>query len=152
VNVHDVEFHDDEEKNRCESTFSFAAQSIGQFVTGGRLILKPDLLPSRMLPAFAETDRKHAVKLRSLHHTSEVSLELPENFVVEQMPREMKIESAYGVYTRSYVRTGKAIVLKTNLELRNGVVPVAEFSNFRTFVRQTTAAAQQALLINAKLP
>lgn len=150
VAVTKIQPTDHRDENRFDLSMDFAAPSFGQLVSGNLLIVKPDLLPSRALPHFSEAKRTQPVKLRSIHHVSEVRIALPASIAIEKLPRESKFESAYGSYRRSYVKNDDVLILKTSLTLNSLVVPTADFGALKTFIGQIANAGQQSVLLRTR--
>lgn len=98
-------------------------------------------------------NRKQKLKLnRGYIDEDFISIELPPDMRVENLPESISIEKTFGTYTIDFQRiTDSYISYHRKLHLKKGEYSPEEYDNFRLFMREIARADQTKLLLTTTI-
>jgi hypothetical protein len=138
---------DDRETGRCGLSIEFSGPGFAQMMSGGLAIVRLDLLSHDTIPAFAQPTRVTPLEIRPLVERDQVTLTLPTNFKIEELPAKVTVDSAYGTYERSYSMKDDRLVSERLVKLRRVVVPPTDYPAFRKFLSDLAKADRSAVVL-----
>lgn len=117
---------------QMQLSLDFAAQNFSQTMQG-MIIVKPGALALGAEYAFTTAERKLPVKLDADVYHDAVRIKLPASYKIDEMPDAVHLESRYGVYQASWKADGGELVFEQSTEIRDGLVPAAQYAELRAF-------------------
>ncbi len=77
-----------------------------------------------------------------------VEVEIPENFSIEALPNETILETKFGKYEMSFVKTAEnELVYNRKLLINKGEYPPSEYENYRDFLRSIARLDKTKILL-----
>lgn len=136
--------------NQLSVDLDLAADRFGQVMQGRLLVVRPGLLASGGEYAFVSKQRTAPIELEAdLRHDS-IRIKLPAGFKPDEFPPPTKIESPYGTLQASWKVENGEIVMEETLEVRQTVVPAAEYSKVRDFFQEVSGAHGASVVLVAE--
>jgi hypothetical protein len=77
-------------------------------------------------------------------------IKLPAGFEVDEMPDAVKLETAFGNYSTSYVVQDGHLLFTRKLVVRAATIPVADYSKVRSFFERIRAAEGSPVVLVRK--
>ena len=78
-----------------------------------------------------------------------VTIALPAQFKVDEMPDPVQLDSAYGSYRASWKVDGDKLSFEQSLEIKRTLAPASEYASMRKFF-DSVAGAQHASVVLLK--
>jgi hypothetical protein len=103
-----------------------------------------------MLPIFSEKVRYRPIELPPLDLQDEVILPLPEGQVIEELPRNTRLESPYGTYALTCSTEAGVLTLHRTITLNKVEVPVADYAKLKKFFTDLARADRSSVLLKPK--
>ena len=125
----------------------FTAPRFGQSMPGVGLIVRLDLLGRDYVPAFPEIDRSLPIGLTPALARDEIRLRLPDGYAVEEMPKAVQLQSAFGRYSCAYETSDRTLVVHRSLQLEDRIVPVAEYAALKKFLGEVAKADRSSVVL-----
>jgi hypothetical protein len=117
-----------------------AAERFGQAMQGRLFVVRPGLLTSGGDYFFQSKKRTAPIKLFADLRQDSIRIKLPAGFRPDELPSPVKLESPYGRLEASWtVREGEVVMTQT-LEIRDQIVPAAEYAQVRDFFDRIAGA------------
>jgi hypothetical protein len=104
------------------------------------LVVRPGLLTSGGEYGFTSKQRTAPVELEMDLRRDSIHIKIPAGFKVDELPASQKIESAYGTLEATWTVKDDDIVMQETLEIRETVVPAAEYPKVREFFDSVAGA------------
>ena len=102
------------------------------------------------MPDVTSKLRTHPVVIDPAAFEEHVVVELPEGFMVDEMPEADKAETPYGKYEASWRQEAGRVYFDRKLELTSAVVPAADYAKLRDFVTRSVGAEQTPVVLMRK--
>ncbi|EMS31600.1 hypothetical protein C943_01871 [Mariniradius saccharolyticus AK6] len=104
--------------------------------SGNRFFLQPNQLNvySTNLPAAKDGRKGRFERKMGFVDVDEIVYAWPEGFEVENLPKEISIDSEFGVYRAEFLVEGNQLTYKRNFELRDGVYEASQYQPYRDFL------------------
>lgn len=104
--------------------------------SGNRFFLQPNQLNvySTNLPAAKEGRRSSFERKMGFVDVDEIVYQWPEGFEIENLPKEISLDSDFGVYRAEFLVEGNQLTYRRNFELRDGVYEASQYQNYRDFL------------------
>jgi uncharacterized protein DUF3858 len=128
------------DQNLLDLDMDVAAGRFGQMMQGRLLVVRLGLLNSGGDYAFPSKQRNAPVKLEADLHRDSISIKVPAGFKPDELPAPNKIESPYGTLDVKWTVRDGQVAMDETLEIRETLVPVAEYSKLRDFFEQVAGA------------
>jgi hypothetical protein len=90
------------------------------------------------------------VVLKPLSYSENVRVELPAAFMVDDLPDPTKLNGPFGSYETSYSVKDGELRFTRSLVLLGATIPVAEYSQVRSFFEKIRAAEQSPVVLARK--
>ena len=148
--INDKKTSDDLVSGRCELSFDCTKKHYVQALPGGVSVVKLDVLSRQMLPIFSEKVRYRPIELPPLDLQDEVILPLPEGQVIEELPRNTRLESPYGTYALTCSTEAGVLTLHRTITLNKVEVPVADYAKLKKFFTDLARADRSSVLLKPK--
>ena len=128
----------------------FVASSYGQLMQNRLLVFKPVIVNRRNALFLTEEKRRHPVIMSAQAMKETAVFDLPEGFVVDEVPDAVSIEAPFGKYTTSYeVRENKLYFTRT-LKTERTVIPVEQYKQVKEFYAKMREAEQSPVVLLRK--
>ncbi|MES1223444.1 MAG: DUF3858 domain-containing protein, partial [Bacteroidota bacterium] len=97
-------------------------------ITGKRLFIIPNVMARSGRKPSPDTARKFDLAMNDeFHEEDHVEIVLPAGYSPESVPKDIKIESEFGIYTASVKLSGDKIIYSRSLELNSGNFPAKDY-------------------------
>ena len=109
-------------------------------ITLGALVPPPEY-------GFTNRDRKSPVELVGSSRKDRVTLALPGHFKLDELPDPVKLETPYGTYRAAWSYQNGLLAFVQEMEVRDLLVPVADYAGVRQFFEDMSAAQASAVVL-----
>jgi Domain of Unknown Function with PDB structure (DUF3857)/Transglutaminase-like superfamily len=137
------------EEKAVSVRLKLSADRFGQLMQRRLLVVRPGLLTSGGEYGFNSKQRTAPVELEMDLRRDSIHIKIPAGFKADELPAPQKIESPYGTLEATWTVKDDDIVMKETLEIRETVVPAAEYSKVREFF-DAVAGAHAAPVVFVK--
>jgi transglutaminase-like putative cysteine protease len=128
----------------------FAAPAYGQLMQNRLLVFKPVIVGRRNSVVLTEPKRKNPIELTSNAMKETVVFNLPQGFVVDEMPDPVSLETPFGKYSTKYeMKDGKLIFSRVYTTNRANI-PVEKYGSVKDFYSKILAAEQSPVVLLKK--
>jgi hypothetical protein len=135
-------------------TYKFSAPAYAKRA-GGYLVVRPraigvkavDIASDDKKPRRAPIDLQTTVLARD-----EFTIELPEGYQVESLPKELALDAGFAAYTSRTRADGRTIVYEREYRLIDPLLPAARYEEALKFYLALAAEEQQSLLLKTAGP
>ena len=138
----------------ADSTFDlsveFSAPRYGQLMQNRLLVFKPVIVGRRNGVFLTEAKRNSPVMLDSQAMKETVIFNLPQGFVVDEMPDAVNLETPFGKYSTSYEVKDGRLVFTRSLTVNRATVPVDKYNTVRDFYTKMLNAEQTPVVLLRK--
>jgi hypothetical protein len=136
-------------ENALSIRLKLSVDRFGQLMQRHLLVVRPGLLTSGGEYAFTSKQRTAPVELEMDLRRDSIHIKIPPGFKADELPAPQKIESAYGTLEAKWTVKDDDIVMQETLEIRETLVPAAEYPNVRAFF-DAVAGAHAAPVVFVK--
>ena len=150
VLVSKIEPVDERSEGRFSLGVELRAPSYGQLMQGRLLVFRPAIVSRRESLSLTDAARKHPVVLTPNAYAETTKIKLPAGFEVDEMPDAVKLETAFGNYSTSYVVQDGHLMFTRRLVVRAATIPVADYSKVRSFFERIRAAEGSPVVLVRK--
>jgi len=141
---------DDNASGRFRLDLEFAAPAYAQLMQQRLIVFKPAAL-SRLDSLFlTEAVREHPVVLDPYAFDETVKINVPDGFLVDEMPDPIKLDAPFGSYSTTYEMKEGQLVFTRKLTQRAATIPVEQYNTVRTFFEKIRAAEQSPVVLARK--
>lgn len=148
--INRVEPVDDRAQGRFALDVDFTAERYAQNMQDRLLIFKPAIVSRLEALALTGASRKAPVVLKSNAFTETVRVQLPEGFMVDEMPDPLKIETPFGNYTATYEVKEGQLLFTRSLVMRASTIPADQYTAVRNFFERIRATEQAPVVLAKK--
>lgn len=135
---------------RFNLDIEFSAGNYGQLMQGRLLVFKPAIVNRADSIYLTEKDRKHPVVFDSDSFDETAVFNLPQGFVVDEIPEPVNLETAFGKYTAKYETKDGKLFYSRSLITKRTVLPVDKYSSVRDFYSKILSAEQSPVVLMKK--
>ncbi|MEK7723695.1 MAG: DUF3857 domain-containing protein [Acidobacteriota bacterium] len=128
----------------------FAAKGYGQLMQGRLLVFKPAIVNRADSIYLTEKTRTHPVVFDSDSFDETVVFNLPQGFVVDEIPDAITLETSFGKYTSKYETKDGKLFYSRSLITKRTVLPVDKYSSVRDFYSKILSAEQSPVVLLKK--
>jgi transglutaminase-like putative cysteine protease len=111
-----VQVKAEDRRDSFDLTIDLAAPGFAQR-QGPLLLVVPPVSPEGVLKLTAAESRRTPLRLRPMAVEERIELRVPEGVSIDEMPNDVELEFACGVYSLSYAQVGDRLVIRRHLEL-----------------------------------
>ncbi len=128
----------------------FSAARYGQLMQNRLLVFKPAIVGRRGGVFLTEIKREQPVMLDANQMRETVTFNLPNGFVVDEMPDAVTLETAFGKYSTSYETKGEQLIFTRSLTTLRTTVPADKYNVVKDFYAKIMAAEQAPVVLVRK--
>lgn len=140
----------DDESGRFRLEVDFAVERYGQSMQGRLMLFKPALVGRRRSVPLTAPERKLPIVVGAEAYEETARIELPEGFVVDELPTPARVETTFGRYQLEVVEEGGAVLLERHLTTQAATLPAESYAAVREFYQKTMAAEQAPVVLVKK--
>ena len=113
----------------------------------------------RLLPQLGQIDIGSVVKeernypieyIIFIESTNIIDIEMPDNFVIEYLPKEIKVDSPWFEFQNTYTIKDKAISFYEKYRLKKRYVSKEEYQEYKTLLEETSRQTNQNIILREK--
>jgi transglutaminase-like putative cysteine protease len=150
ASVSRVEPSDNSTEGRFSLDVDFNAHAYGQLMQNRLLVFKPTIVSRREYLFLTDAVRKYPVVLEGHAYTETVTVKLPAGFEVDDLPDAVKLDTAFGSYSTSYIVKDGQLLFTRKLIVRASTIPVTDYAKVRGFFERIRAAEQSPVVLVKK--
>lgn len=128
----------------------FSAANYAQLMQNRLLVFKPVIVGRRNGLFLTEAQRDQPVVLDSNSMKETAVFNLPQGFVVDEMPDAVTLETPFGKYTNSYEAKDGKLVFTRSLTTTRTTVSVDKYKSVKDFYSKIMAAEQSPVVLLKK--
>ena len=102
------------------------------------------------MPKVNKSERKQALVLNPVSLSECVTWKLPETLKLDEMPDADKLEKPFGKFQSTWKQDGTVIEARRHIEIKSGVIPVADFAPARDFFLRFNGAGEAPIVLVKK--
>lgn len=138
---------DDPAADRCNLAFVCTHERFLQRLQGGTAVVKLDVLGRKHLPALSAPQRNLPLELPPLAVEDQITLQLPEGYLADELPAARNLETTYGSYTLRFESSGPTIVMHRLLVMPKKLIPTGEYGALQQFLSDIARADRTSVLL-----
>ncbi|HEY0658001.1 MAG TPA: transglutaminase-like domain-containing protein, partial [Pyrinomonadaceae bacterium] len=128
----------------------FSAPFYGQLMQNRLLVFKPVIVGRRNGVVLSEQKRNHPISLDSNSMKETIVFNLPQGFIVDEMPDAISLETPFGKYSTKYeIKDGKLYFSRSLTTIRTNI-PVEKYGSVKDFYSKILAAEQSPVVLLKK--
>ncbi len=128
----------------------FSAPNYAQLMQNRLLVFKPVIVGRRSGIFLTEIKRDQPVVLDSNSMKETAVFNLPQGFVVDEMPDALTLETPFGKYTNSYEAKDGKLFFTRSLITNRATVPIDKYNSVKDFYSKIMAAEQSPVVLLKK--
>ncbi|MDQ3062428.1 MAG: hypothetical protein M3R14_06125, partial [Acidobacteriota bacterium] len=128
----------------------FSAPRYAQLMQDRLLVFNPVIVGRRGDVFLTEIKRDQPVMLDSNSMKETVTFNLPNGFVVDEMPDAVTLETPFGKYTTRYETKDNKLIFTRSLVTNRTTVPVEKYNSVKDFYSKIMAAEQSPVVLLKK--
>ncbi len=128
----------------------FSAANYAQLMQNRLLVFKPVIVGRRNGVFLTEAKRDQPVVLDSNSMKETAVFNLPQGFVVDEMPDPVSLETPFGKYTTSYEAKEGKLVFTRSLVTNRTTVSIDKYNSVKEFYSKILAAEQSPVVLLKK--
>ena len=140
--------------NQADASFNldveFSAPHYAQLMQGRLLVFKPAIVNRSNSIYLTEKTRAYPVMLDAESFSETATFTLPSNFVIDEMPDAVSLETPFGNYKTSYTAKDGKLVFTRKLVMNKTTVPVEKYNSVKDFYSKILAAEQSPVVLLKK--
>jgi hypothetical protein len=121
-------------------------KQFGHMLQGRLLMVAPGTL-ARGTYRFPAKPRTAPVRLSAEKFQDSVSIAVPVQFKVDELPDPVKVTGAYGSFSAQWKAEGDKILFQQSLELKDTIAPAADYAKIRAFFDQVESARNSSVVL-----
>ncbi len=126
----------------------FTDPAYAQTIAGQLLVFKPAIMSWREGTLLVgDAARVHPVVLNANAFKESIHFSIPEGFVVDEKPSDVKLHTEFGDYSATWTPEGDTLVFARQLSVRNAEVDAADYASVRDFFRAVAGAEQAPVVL-----
>ncbi|MFN7044966.1 MAG: DUF3857 domain-containing protein [Flavobacterium sp.] len=144
------EIIEDRQKNELTESVTFIGKDFIKN-NGGKIIFPANCINQVSFVPKKYSDRKIPFEVeRGYCYEDEVVLQIPENLIIDSLPKEQKIESVFGAYDLSFEIINNQMILKRKILIKEGFYSADQYENYRKFREQIARNENSKILLILK--
>ncbi len=114
------------------------------------LVFKPVIVGRRKGVFLTESKREQPIVMDSNSMKETTTFSLPPDFVVDEMPDAVNLETSFGKYSTKYEVKDDKLIFTRSLITNRTTVPVEQYNAVRDFYSKILAAEQSPVVLLKK--
>lgn len=135
------------EAGEFELTTCFASFGYGKLMRNELLVLKPVLVARRHVSRLGRGPRALPVLLRANSYEERTTFALPREFVVDELPRGVTLDTAFGHYRAECKVVEGRVISERVLTVRAMELPVSDYEEVRAFYEKIHEVEQSPMVL-----
>ncbi len=146
IRLNDLKFEESLQttEDTVEYSYSYTMDNAFTSVGSMQLLKIPFADPEEPMPFTSATDRQHALNIWEFTSRDKfyerMEIELPEGKRLVERPQNIHYECDYAVYDLTFKLNGRKLVVERIFTLKDDVVPVENYEQFRDFYNDVVTA------------
>ncbi len=140
--------------NHKEGNFNldveFSADYYAQIMQNRLMVFKPAIIGRLDNLSFNDGRRFHPYMINSNTYSENIKINLPEGFIVDEIPEATELETAFGKYSVKYEVKDNQIIFTRSLKLTRSTVAADKYDSVRNFFGQVHSAEQSPIVLMRK--
>ena len=145
-----IQPRDDEGGGGFALDVDFAAGGYAQSMDQRLMIFKPVFVGRDTWFPLSSPSRKYPVTLEAWAYGETATTKLPAGFVVEELPRPVRLDTPYGSYEASMEVRDGTLHLTRSLELKTMLVPPEQYASLRGFFESIRTSETTPVVLDRK--
>ncbi|MGH9746990.1 MAG: DUF3857 domain-containing transglutaminase family protein [Candidatus Acidiferrales bacterium] len=135
-------------------TVNYSFVSAGYAKSAGNLlIVQPRVVGTKGWNILAGKPRKYPIEFREATRQDDVfDITLPKGYVVDELPKPVKAECAYGSYKSEVQVSGNVLHYKRTYEITDVIVPTQKLDEVKDFFHQIAADEHSSAILRRENP
>ncbi|HSK71089.1 MAG TPA: DUF3857 domain-containing protein [Pyrinomonadaceae bacterium] len=142
--------NDKKDDSSFDLDVEFSAPRYAQLMQNRLLVFKPVIVGRRNALFLTESKRNHPVILNSQAMKETIVFNLPNGFIVDEMPDAVNLDTPFGKYTTNYEMKEGKLVFTRSLTMSRTTVPVEKYNAVRDFYTKMLNAEQSPVVLLRK--
>jgi hypothetical protein len=134
-------------EDQFQVNMDVAVKQFGQILQGRLLMVSPGALGRRSEYSFPAKPRTEPVRLEAESFRDSVTIAVPPQFKVDELPDAVQLAGAYGSYKAEWRADGARIVFEQSLEVNNTLAPAAQYASIRQFFEKVESAQNSSVVL-----
>ena len=143
----------DPKNDSARTTFKLIIEKVPEFTAGSKMFLNPRIYKiwNEALPTAEGRTKSYYFEFPYIK-TDTTIYQLPENYTVDNLPKERDIKFDYGTFTTHYIYDDKANTITTTayLRLNQNVIPADKFLDAKKFFSNVIQEYTEKIVIKKK--
>jgi len=141
---------DRQSENGFDLDVEFSIPVYAQLMQNRLLVFKPVVVSRRNSTALTDAKRTTPIELdaNSMHET--VTFTLPADFVIDEMPSAVNLNTQFGTYTTSYEQKDGKLIFTRLMTTSRMLVPADKYASVRDFYAAIREAEQSPVVLLRK--
>lgn len=119
--------------------------------TGNRLFVRGYPLNKGNFKIFAAKERNHDIEIPKRYTLIDtITYILPENYGIESLPSDIKLDTQFGVFNRSLKQENNKIISYQEIKVKSGIYKKETYDELREFFSQIDTALSSRLVFRKK--
>jgi hypothetical protein len=128
----------------------FSAPRYAQLMQNRLLVFKPVIVGRRNAVSLTEPKRTNPIEISSGAMKETVTFSLPANFVIDEIPDPVNLETPFGKYSTIYKAEDGKLVFNRSLTLNRAVISPEKYASVKDFFARMLDAEQSAVVLIKK--
>ncbi len=142
-----IEATDHADRDLVQLNMDVTVKRFGHTLQNRLLVISPGAVGLRARYAFPAKPRNFPVRLLAEDHHDSVSISVPAEFKVDEMPAPVHIDSAYGAYSASWKADGNKVLFQQKLEVKAVTAPASDYPAIRDFFEKVAGAQNSSVVL-----
>lgn len=147
LTVERVEPVDRFDEGRFDVSLDLKVPQFGQILQDRLLVVAPGDLTAPAYYSLPAKPRKQPIEVYARAHTGKVTLTVPPQFKVDELPDPVTLASPYGSYRAAWKAEGSKILFEQSVEIKDTVAPAEEYGKMREFFEKIAAGQRSAVVL-----
>lgn len=133
-------------------TYNFAVEGYAK-TAGDLLILRPRVVGAKGSSILTGKPRQYPIEFAETSRQDDIfDITLPQGYVVDQLPKPVLAECAYGTYQSEVQVADNVLHYKRTYEIKDVVVPTQKLDEVRDFFHQIAADERSSAVLRRANP
>ncbi|HXF43490.1 MAG TPA: DUF3857 and transglutaminase domain-containing protein [Pyrinomonadaceae bacterium] len=146
----DLKTYDKEKDSSFDLEISFQVSRYGQLMRNDLLVFKPVIVGRRNSVVFSEPNRTNPIEFSSVALTETVSFEIPDEFLIDEIPEAVTLDAPFGSYSTKFEANGKTVTMKRSFSLKRVTLSPEKYKEVRDFFSKIADSEQTPVVLKRK--
>jgi len=134
-------------EDRFDMKMDVSVRQFGQILQNRLLMVSPGALGRRHGYEFPSKPRQFPIELRAEAYHDSVSLEVPAQFKVDELPDPVRLAGPYGSYSAEWKADGSRVRFEQSLEVNDTMAPATDYAKVRQFFEKVESAQNSSVVL-----